>query len=326
MLAARPPAAALPTARAVQLSHPAVPAAREKRERTGRRSAQAQRGPMRRDPKAEAWAEPALPRSGRGAGGVRAGSAPPVRALQPRAAAPHAAAAHPREGSHGSHGVCAHRPTMLSAMLSRGQCGRARRRSRPCAGVLREKRPAGANAPAGGGSVPPQRAAPQRPTSGRPPWGHLEPMPHDALAAPQMRPEAAARASGVIHPQMPCMRGSPATRNQLRLSFPSNRLPKIERKVPRPVETSAQASARSSGRASSVRGIAPWNGAMALPRLGTRRGERAACIAPTTKPLPPSRNHKSSLAAPWGPPQRSKSGCTLDMDMKTFLPGRKKAC
>ena len=61
-LAARPPAAEPPAARAVQLGHHAVPAAREQREQHARRSAQARHGPMERGPSAEARAAPALPR------------------------------------------------------------------------------------------------------------------------------------------------------------------------------------------------------------------------------------------------------------------------
>ena len=103
-LAARPPATAPPTAHAVELGRLAVPAAREQREQRARRSAQAQAAGWVGVPRGEACAAAALRRRALAVrarcGGVRAGSAPPARALQPCAAAPPAAAAH-REGSHG---------------------------------------------------------------------------------------------------------------------------------------------------------------------------------------------------------------------------------
>ena len=121
-LAARPPAAELAGACAVQLGHHAVPAAREQRERSGRRSAQAPRGPMGRGERPSAG----------GAGGVPAGCAPPVRALQPRAAAPPAAAGH-REGSHGV-------PQWGARTVKRGSRA-TRRRRRPSRRCPSRRRP-----------------------------------------------------------------------------------------------------------------------------------------------------------------------------------------
>ena len=144
-LAARPPAAALPSAHAVELGRLAVPAAREQREQRARRSAQAHAAGWVGVPRGEACAAAALRRRAlvvrARCGGVRAGSAPPARALQPCAAAPPAAAAH-REGSHGVPGgarTVACRRSKSRRRASRRRPSR-RRPSRRCPSRRRSSR------------------------------------------------------------------------------------------------------------------------------------------------------------------------------------------
>ena len=144
-LAARPPAAALPGAHAVELGRFAVPAAREQREQRARRSAQAHAAGWVGVPRGEACAAAALPHRAQAVrarcGAVRAGSAPPACALQPCAAAPPAAAAH-REGSHAVPGgarTVACRRSKSRRRASRRRPSR-RRSSRRCPSRRRSSR------------------------------------------------------------------------------------------------------------------------------------------------------------------------------------------